>query len=103
MSPGSVHTETFTAAGTEFGGTFETINGALPNEHGTWQYGRDGWQDGSAVRPWLVDITSDIFGAGGQPANTTISYRGTFQGKDPNPPPQENPPYMVVHMYLSWY
>ena len=25
--------------------------GIVPNEHGTWQYGRNGWCDGQQVRP----------------------------------------------------
>ena len=27
--------------------------GIVPNEHGTWQYGRNGWCDGQQARPVL--------------------------------------------------
>ena len=33
---GAVHSETFDNAGTDEGCAYETLNGALPNEHGTW-------------------------------------------------------------------
>lgn len=33
----------FDIAGTPLGCTLQVINGAEPNEHGTWVYGRDGW------------------------------------------------------------
>ena len=31
--------------------------GGIPNEHGTWHFGRNGWCDGQNVRPWVVDVT----------------------------------------------
>ena len=91
--------ETFEAAGTDEGCTNATAAGALPNEHGTWLYGRDGWCDGSAVRPWVVDVTGAVDWAAGR---VNVSYRGTFRGADPAPPPQENMPYIIVHAYISW-
>ena len=39
-APHGPYSETFDNAGTEFGCTFHTLSGALPNEHGTWLYGR---------------------------------------------------------------
>ena len=56
---GIVHSETFDNAGTDEGCTYHTLSGALPNEHGTWLYGRDGWCDGSAVRPWARTLDKD--------------------------------------------
>ena len=97
---GMVHAETFENAGTDIGCAQQTLNGALPNEHGTWLYGRNGWCDGSAVRPWVVDITGDVDWAGG---SFTVSYRGLFEGKDPNPSPQTNMPYIIVHAYVAFY
>ncbi len=91
--------ETFDAAGTNEGCTLASITGALPNEHGTWLYGRDGWCDGSSVRPWLLDVTNDIFP---QTGTFNVSYRGTFNGMDPNPIPQTNMPYIIIHSYLAF-
>ena len=91
---GVVNSETFENAATDEGCAYQTLNGALPNEHGTWLYGRDGWCDGNAVRPWVVDITTDVdFSA----AAVNLTYRGLFEGKDPNPQPQVNMPYIIVH------
>eukprot|EP01090_Pellita_catalonica_P014386 TRINITY_DN3664_c0_g1_i1.p1 TRINITY_DN3664_c0_g1~~TRINITY_DN3664_c0_g1_i1.p1 ORF type:complete len:363 (+),score=40.22 TRINITY_DN3664_c0_g1_i1:510-1598(+) len=50
----------FDHAGTEFGCTRNVKSGALPNEHGTWLYGRDGWCDGEDVVPHVFDITAQI-------------------------------------------
>jgi hypothetical protein len=96
---GVAHSETFDNAGTDEGCAYQTLNGALPNEHGTWLYGRDGWCDGIAVRPWVLDVTADIDFS---KAAVDVSYRGLFEGKDPNPKPQTNMPYIIVHMQLVW-
>lgn len=50
----------------------------MPNEHGTWQYGRNGWCDGQKVKPWVVDVTKDLIP--GPEATNTIEYRGLYQG-----------------------
>ena len=94
---GVQHEETFENAGTDEGCTLHTLSGALPNEHGTWLYGRDGWCDGSAVRPWIIDITPDIDFA--QPS-FNVTYVGLFNGANPNPQPQTNMPYIIVHIYV---
>ena len=96
---GHTYSETFSNAGTDIGCTLETLNGALPSEHGTWPYGRDGWCDGSAVRPWILDISNDIDFSSD---SFEVSYRGLFNGQDPNPQPQTNMPYMIVHVFVSF-
>lgn len=40
----------FPTAGTQFGCADAVPNGSVPNEHGTWMYGRNGWCDGQQVR-----------------------------------------------------
>ena len=63
-----------------------------------------GWCDGSVVRPWLIDITADVWSGGGPaPAAFNVTYRSTFQGHEPNPAPQTNMPYMIAHSYVSFY
>ena len=32
----------------------------MPNEHGTWYFGRNGWCDGQDVAPLVWDITADV-------------------------------------------
>ena len=35
----------------------------MPNEHGTWYFGRNGWCDGLDVTPLVFDIT-DVVNSG---------------------------------------
>lgn len=55
------------------------------------------------MRPWLIDVTADVWGPGVSPSNFTLSYNATFQGGVPHPTPQPNMPYMIVHVYLTFY
>jgi hypothetical protein len=73
------------------------MEGVEPNEHGTWLYGRNGWCDGQQVDPWVIDITTDV----NLSASNAISYRGYFNGSDPNP--KHNPGIIVVYTYLVVY
>ena len=50
----------FGSAGTLFGCTRKVSGGGIPNEAGTWIYGRNGWCDGSAVPPWTWDVSSQV-------------------------------------------
>lgn len=47
-------------SGTPLGCTTLVKEGAVPNEHGTWLYGRGGWCDGLQVNPWRIDITKQV-------------------------------------------
>lgn len=47
----------FMQAGTPFGCANKTARGAVPNEHGTWYFGRNGWCDGQDVKPIVIDVT----------------------------------------------
>ena len=39
----------------------ETISqGVIPNQYGTWGYGRAGWCPGQDVAPYVVDITDYV-------------------------------------------
>ena len=50
----------FMEAGTDFGCANKIGNGATPNEHGTWYFGRNGWCNGQDVKPLQWDITDSI-------------------------------------------
>ena len=103
---GHANNLTFDDAGTEWGCTASVPDGGIPNEHGmccniphgrcsgcilcgphssrsgTWFLGRDGWCDGQAVRPWVIDITAQLVPS---PGVNNVSYVGLFQGATPNP------------------
>ena len=36
------------------------IQGVVPNQYGTWGYGRAGWCPGMDVAPYIVDITDHV-------------------------------------------
>ncbi|MEC8276964.1 MAG: peptide-N-glycosidase F-related protein [Myxococcota bacterium] len=91
------HTHHFTVNGTEFikehpeagmaTGCIDQIpQGTVPNQFGTWPYGRGGWCPGKQVDPWIVDITAAV--TAGQP--NTISYQGLFNGSDYVPQPSNS-------------
>ncbi len=73
----------------------EIENGMVPNQGGTWWFGRGGWCPGQQVEPWIVDVTNDV-----TPGETaTISYKAYLNG---NPPPADSgnivmTSYLVVH------
>jgi hypothetical protein len=55
-------------------------SGMVPNQGGTWWFGRGGWCPGQQVDPWVVDITADV-----KPGETAhLSYRALFLGKEPD-------------------
>jgi len=92
---GNVHTLEFETAGTQLGCTEQVPFGSEPNEHGTWFYGRNGWCDGQDVKPWVIDITTDMRPVG---ELNTIEYAGLYQGNTPDP--TANPGAMLMSSFL---
>jgi len=90
------YTRVFSNAGTAMGCADRVPEGVVPNEHGTWLYGRDGWCDGQEVVPWVVDITSAA-----QSPNNTIEYFGWFNNTDPHP--TRDPGNIIMYSYLTYY
>jgi hypothetical protein len=54
-------------------------NGMVPNQGGTWWFGRGGWCPGEQVTPWVVDVTAEV--TPGQDA--TIEYEGLYKNLQP--------------------
>eukprot|EP01043_Picozoa_sp_COSAG02_P038057 COSAG02_NODE_2905_length_7774_cov_8.299935_3_plen_142_part_00 len=70
-------------AGTPYGCANKTIRGAVPNEHGTWYLGRNGWCDGLDVKPLVWDVTE---GVDLEPGGTnTLQYFGWSYGDTDDP------------------
>eukprot|EP00730_Choanoeca_flexa_P007592 TRINITY_DN12354_c0_g2_i4.p1 TRINITY_DN12354_c0_g2~~TRINITY_DN12354_c0_g2_i4.p1 ORF type:complete len:626 (+),score=124.04 TRINITY_DN12354_c0_g2_i4:185-2062(+) len=84
----------FTEAGTPFGCADKAIEGAEPNEHGTWYYGRNGWCDGMNVRPWQVDVTASAT----KKHPVTVSYYGWYH--DATPQPTASPGIIIMQSHL---
>ncbi|MFO0659446.1 MAG: peptide-N-glycosidase F-related protein [Polyangiaceae bacterium] len=51
----------------------------VPNQAGTWWFGRGGWCPGMQVDPWVTDVTSEV--TPGQ--NATITYKGLYGSATP--------------------
>lgn len=87
----------FDTAGSPLGCAMRVPEGAVPNEHGTWLYGRGGWCDGLQVDPWRTDITAQLDMGG----TNSILYFGLFEGRNPNP--KTDPGYIIMYSYLVYY
>ncbi|XP_044215965.1 uncharacterized protein si:dkey-256h2.1 [Thunnus albacares] len=91
------NTLTFDTAGTALGCAMRVKEGAVPNEYGTWLYGRGGWCDGLQVDPWRTDITKQLSSVD----SNTIIYFGLFDGQDPNP--SREPGCITMSSFLVFY
>eukprot|EP00656_Telonema_subtile_P016718 TRINITY_DN18855_c0_g1_i1.p1 TRINITY_DN18855_c0_g1~~TRINITY_DN18855_c0_g1_i1.p1 ORF type:complete len:590 (+),score=142.77 TRINITY_DN18855_c0_g1_i1:312-2081(+) len=73
--------------------------GVVPNEYGTWLYGRDGWCNGLPVPLWSVDVSS-ASSAGGN----TLEYHALWNGSLPDPGPQsaweQAEPVIMLSVYV---
>lgn len=74
---GKEHLLSFPGAQSALGCAQDVGKGVVPNQHGTWYFGRGGWCPGRDVAPWIVDVTSEI--AKGQ--NNTLGYSTTYGGQ----------------------
>ncbi|XP_006791947.1 uncharacterized protein si:dkey-256h2.1 [Neolamprologus brichardi] len=93
------NTHVFDSAGTALGCAMRVKEGAVPNEHGTWLYGRGGWCDGLQVNPWRVDVTKQLNMSRSE--SNTVVYFGLFNGRDPNP--AQPPGYIIMTSSLVFY
>jgi hypothetical protein len=72
------HSLRFPEAQSQLGCAERVGDGVVPNQHGTWYFGRGGWCPGQDVRPFVADITNDL-----RPGmDNEITYR-TLLGSNP--------------------
>jgi len=57
---GNEHLVDFPEARSPNGCTDRVDQGVVPNQHGTWYFGRGGWCPGWDVRPVVIDVTSEL-------------------------------------------
>lgn len=55
----------------------DVIHGTIPNQYGTWFYGRSNWCPGKQVDPVYIDITDQVNRGG----INTFTYAGDYQGE----------------------
>ena len=98
----------FTVNGTDFvvdfknagtpDGCFEDVkNGVVPNQYGTWPYGRAGWCPGKDVKLIEIDITDALVSG-----ENTFSYSGYLDGEVYVPVVTDENGYRA-EIYLSSY
>lgn len=75
---GEVFEKDHPAVGSRTGCVNEIENGTVPNQWGTWWFGRGGWCPGQPVLPFRKDVTSLV-----KDGQLTVSYRGLLGGKEP--------------------
>lgn len=76
---GNAYLKDHPEAGKQEGCVAQIDHGMVPNQSGTWWFGRGGWCPGQQVEPWVVDVTADV-----TPGETaTVSYRGRYSGGEP--------------------
>ena len=74
---GKTFTKAHPLAGTGQGCLQQATTGAIPNQFGTWPYGRAGWCPGMDVQVWTADVTAQV-----KPGQTaTVSYQALIGGK----------------------
>lgn len=78
---GVTHTLAFPEARSIDGCARRVDRGVVPNQHGTWYFGRGGWCPGWDVQPYVVDVTPDL--RPGQP--NEIAYRALVGTMPPAP------------------
>ena len=92
---GAEHKKQHLEAGTQNKCIDQIESGMVPNQGGTWWFGRGGWCPGQQVQPWVVDVTANV--TPGQTA--TIEYEGLYKSLEP-PDSAGNivmTSYLVVH------
>jgi hypothetical protein len=92
---GTAHTKDHPLAQKQTGCIDEVDHGMVPNQGGTWWFGRGGWCPGQQVKPYVVDVTADV--KPGEKA--TVSYRGLLNGKEP----PDNAGNIAMSSYLVVY
>ena len=65
-----------TDAGVQYGCQEQVAEGTVPNQYGTWWYGRSNWCPGREVQLKTIDVTDQVeLGK-----NATFTYAGSFNG-----------------------
>jgi hypothetical protein len=90
VNAGPEHRREHPEAVTELGCLNRVNEGVIPNQAGTWVFGRAGWCPGLDVTPWVIDITADVHPG---PWNR-LTYQSYVDGKDylAEPPDGQDPP-----------
>jgi len=78
VNEGPEHVKRHPEAGTLLGCAEKVPQGVVPNQGGTWIYGRGGWCPGQDVEPWVVDVTDQVRAG----ERNRLTYRALLDGRD---------------------
>jgi len=97
LNGGKKHSLEFPMAQSADGCRKRVGEGVVPNQHGTWYFGRGGWCPGLDVPPFLADMTAD--------AKVGMDNTLTYQALIGTTPPAPMTNYGNVHMttYLVFW
>jgi hypothetical protein len=73
---GNDNVRDFPMAGNQLGCQDQIVEGTVPNQYGTWWYGRGGWCPGKQVDVVMIDVTDQVLL--GQ--ENTFDYEGFYMG-----------------------
>ncbi len=77
VGQGPVHEKDHSVADARRGCQMAVNEGVVPNQFGTWPFGRAGWCPGQEVRPWRIDLTDELI-----PGSTqTLRYWSDVRGQ----------------------
>jgi len=80
VNGGGEHVKKHSLAGTATGCAAQVKDGVVPNQFGTWPFGRGGWCPGFDVKPFAADLTSDII-----QGENEITYKALHKGVEFDP------------------
>ena len=84
-------------AGDAYGCRDQIDDGTVPNQYGTWIYGRGGWCPGMDIKPFVADGSHLLDGG-----SHTLSYRGLLDGGDYTPWVTDPGGYLPEIKMTSW-
>jgi hypothetical protein len=101
VNDGTPALKTHPEAGTAMGCAEQVGIGTIPNQSGTWVYGRAGWCPGMEVPVWTADLTADVDLSG----SNTLEYLGFVDGEIYHPTYTTGTfrPRVDMRSYLVYY
>lgn len=75
----TTHTQAFDEPGIDDQCANSIYDGVVPNQAGTWWFGRGGWCPGQRVDPFVVDVTGDL----SLGSSVSVTYTATQNGNEP--------------------
>jgi len=91
--------KTHPMAGVGVGCQVMVKEGVVPNQFGTWPFGRSGWCPGWDVKPFVADVT----GAAKKGEENLLTYKALYFGKDYDPKPVEGGDGFAARLDVTTY